>query len=212
MKKPKKEVKSKLLEGIKLQLFSDSGDGDSVPPNTTDQEPSQDTPPTQTEDKTFNQDDVNDIVAKRLAREKVKFEEEYKAKLETEKQEAEKLAKLSEAERQKAILDKQQQEFETERAEFQREKIELEVTKQMASKNLPIEFAPLLVTEDADSSFENIKSFEKNWQEALEKAVNEKLKGNTPKAGGSNAEQTGIGARLAESRKTQQTIKENPYF
>lgn len=67
------------------------------------------------ETKTFNQEDVNDIVAKRLAREKAKFESEYKAKLENEKKEAERLAKLSEAEREKAITDKAKAEFEAER-------------------------------------------------------------------------------------------------
>ena len=140
------------------------------------------------DDKTFNQKELDEILAKRLLRERAKFEEDFKAKLETEKKEAEKLAKLSEAERAKAILDKQQAEFDQERSSFQKEKIELEVTKQLAAKSLPIEFANLLVDETAEISFENIATFEKNWQTALERAVKEKIAGKTPDVGGSKIE------------------------
>ena len=164
---------------LNLQHFADGAtDQDEKPEDTlpTDEKPEDET-------KTFNQEDVNDIVAKRLAREKAKFESEYKAKLENEKKEAERLAKLSEAEREKAITDKAKAEFEAERNAFQLEKIELQVTKELAEKGLPISFAKLLVTDNADTSLENIKTFEKNWQDALSKAVDEKIKGTAPKGG-----------------------------
>lgn len=164
---------------LNLQFFSDDPEGTPGNPGET---PSADDK-TEGETKTFNQEDVNDIVAKRLAREKVKYEEEFKAKLASEKKEAERLAKLSEAEREKAITDKAKAEFEAERSAFQLEKIELEVTKQLAEKNLPISFAKMLVTDDADTSLKNIKKFEKDWQDALSKAVDEKVKGTSPRGG-----------------------------
>lgn len=158
---------------LNLQLFAEETE-ETLP---TDEKKEVETEET----KTFTQDDINDIVSKRLERERVKFEKDYKEKLATETAEAEKLAKLSEAERAKAIFEKQQSEFETERAKFQMEKIELQVTKELAEKGLPITFASLLVTKDADTSLENINKFEKDWQEALDKAVNEKLKTTSPK-------------------------------
>lgn len=159
---------------MNLQLFAEE-----TPPTDDKIEDETDKAPEET--KTFTQEDINDIVSKRLERERAKFEKDYKEKLATETAEAEKLAKLSEAERAKAIFEKQQAEFETERAKFQREKIELQVTKELASKGLPITFANLLVTNDADTSLENINKFEKDWQEALDKAVDEKLKTTSPK-------------------------------
>lgn len=124
-------------------------------------------------EKTFTQEEVDSLIQKRLDRALKKAQEE--------KEEAEKLAKMSEAERQKALFEKEKAEFEEERKKYQREKLELEVTKQLNSKGLPIEFGSYLLGENAEDSFNRIKEFEVKWQQALEKAINERLKGNTPK-------------------------------
>ena len=124
-------------------------------------------------EKTFTQEEVDSLIQKRLDRALKKAQEE--------KEEAEKLAKMSEAERQKALFEKEKAEFEEERKKYQREKLELEVTKQLSSKNLPVEFGTYLLGENAEDSFNRIKNFEVKWQQALEKAINERLKGNTPK-------------------------------
>lgn len=124
-------------------------------------------------EKTFTQQEVDNLIQKRLDRALKKAQEE--------KEEAEKLAKMSEAERQKALFEKEKAEFEEERKKYQREKLELEVTKQLSSKNLPVEFGTYLLGKNAEDSFNRIKEFEVKWQQALEKAINERLKGNTPK-------------------------------
>ena len=128
--------------------------------------------------KTFTQEEVDKMIQKRLSRERKDIE----AKIEAERQEAERLAKLSEAERQKAMFEKQVAEFEATKRAFEQEKLLNETSKQLASKNLPIEFAEMLKAQDAESTFENIKIFEAKFNEAVEKLVNERLKGNTPKA------------------------------
>ena len=128
--------------------------------------------------KTFTQEEVDKMIQKRLSRERKDIE----AKIEAERQEAERLAKLSEAERQKAMFEKQVAEFEATKKAFEQEKLLNETSKQLASKNLPIEFAEMLKAQDAESTFENIKIFEAKFNEAVEKLVNERLKGNTPKA------------------------------
>lgn len=126
-------------------------------------------------EKTFTQEELDKIIEKRLARALKKAEEE--------KIEAERLAKMSEAERQQALFNKEKAKFEEERKQYQREKMELEVIKQMSSKGLPVEFSKYLIADDAETALNNIKTFEAEWQKAIEKAVNEKLKGSTPKAG-----------------------------
>lgn len=193
---------------INLQMFNDEGTEETPPTDKKiEGEENKDI-------KSFNQDDVNEILTKRLAKERVKFEEEFKNKLALEKKESERLAKLSEDDREKEVLRVAKEEFDTERRTFLKEKLELQVTKELAEKGLPISFAKLLVTDAADTSLENIKSFEKDWQTALEKAVVEKLKGTNPKTGGGSlTSESGLGKRLAEQKKlSEPEIKENPYF
>lgn len=129
------------------------------------------------EEKTFTQDELDKIIEKRLARALKKADEE--------RQEAERLAKMSAAERVKAEFEKEKQNFEEERKQYQRDKLELQVVKELGAKNLPAEFSKYLLSEDAETCMTNIKEFEIQWQNAIEKAVNERLKGDTPKAGNS---------------------------
>ena len=144
-----------------------------VSQGTTEQEQTQE--PTV---KTFTQEEVDKMIQKRLSRERKDIE----AKIEAERREAEELAKLSEAEKQKKLFEKQVAEFEATKRAFEQEKLLNETSKQLASKNLPIEFAEMLKAQDAESTFENIKIFEAKFNEAVEKLVNERLKGKTPKA------------------------------
>ena len=101
--------------------------------------------------KTFTQDELNKIVAERIAKEK------------------------------KKLFEKQVREFEETKKAFEAERLLNETSKQLASKNLPIEFAEMLKGEDAESTFNNINVFEAKFNEALEKMVTERLRGATPK-------------------------------
>lgn len=120
-------------------------------------------------EKLFTQEEINDIISKRLERERKKAEEE--------RQEAERLAKMSEAERQQELFNKEQEKFEKERQEFKRQQMELQVTKELNTKGLPVEFASYLIAGDAESCMNNIKTFEEKWTNALEEAVKERIKG-----------------------------------
>ena len=135
--------------------------------------------------KTFTQEEVDKMISKRLQRERKDIE----AKIEAERKEAEELAKLSEAEKQRKLFEKQVKEFEETKRAFENERLLNETSKQLASKNLPIEFAEMLKGNDAESTFENIKAFEIKFNEALEKMVTERLRGNAPKAGTVKASQ-----------------------
>ena len=127
--------------------------------------------------KTFTQDEVNEMISKRLQRERKDIE----AKIEAERKEAEELAKLSEAEKQRKLFEKQVKEFEETKRAFENERLLNETSKQLASKNLPIEFAEMLKGNDAEKTFENIQLFEAKFNEAVEKVVTERLRGNVPK-------------------------------
>ena len=141
------------------------------------QEQAQVQEPAQPEVKTFTQEEMDKIIAKRLARERKDIE----AKIEAERKEAEELAKLSEAEKQKKLFEKQVKEFEETKRAFEAEKLLNETSKQLASRNLPVEFAEMLKADDAESTYENIKLFEEKFNAALERMVNDRLRGVTPK-------------------------------
>lgn len=120
------------------------------------------------------------------------------------KSEAERLAKLSDAEREA----EEKKAFQTEREQFNREKLETETTKQLALKGLPTDFAKQLTGKDATETLANIAAFEKSYTAAVEKGVNDRLKGSSPKAGGTTAAsgaaaggaKTGMMAAISEAQ------------
>ena len=121
------------------------------------------------EEKKFSQEEVDSILKNRLERELKKFKQELS--------EAEKLAKMSEEERAKLEMDKMKAEFEAEKAQFQKEKLEIAATKILSKEGLPVDFAPLLLGEDAEATKTNIDAFKGAFQDAVEKAVEDKLRG-----------------------------------
>lgn len=135
-----------------------------------------------TKEKTFTQEEVDKMIKQRLAREKKDIAE----KIEAERQEAEKLAKMSEREKQQALLDKREKALAEREAALDRANLLNETTKQLSSKNLPIEFADFLMAQDAETTFNRLSEFEMKWNTALETAVNARLKGNAPAAATSN--------------------------
>ena len=141
--------------------------------------------------KTFTQEEVNAILEKRLSREIKKIEaEKQKAmelELKAELEEAEKLAKMSEAERVKAKAEKERIKFEKERKKFEEEMRAFNQERMLnttmttlSEKNLPVEFASFLRADNAEQIMENIAIFGKHFNEAVEKAVTERLRGKTP--------------------------------
>lgn len=127
--------------------------------------------------KTFTQDEVNEMISKRLQRER----KDIKAQIEAERKQAEELAKLSEQEKASKLLELKEKELNDKIKAFENEKLLNETTKQLASKNLPVQFAEMLKGNDAEKTFENIQLFEVKFNEAVEKVVGERLRGNVPK-------------------------------
>lgn len=149
---------------------------------------------TEEEVKTFTQEEVNEMIAKRVAREAKKIakeqEETLKARLEAERLESEKLAKMNEADRARALAEKREKELIEREEKLLAKERELEqsmllnVSKDMlAERGLSIEFSKMILasSRDAESIKENIDIFKKNFDEAVEKAVSERLRGSIPK-------------------------------
>lgn len=127
-------------------------------------------------EKLFTQEDLNQIIKKRLEKEKDKFRQE----LEAERNEAERLAKMSASEREIEKLRIEKEEFEAEKQQFARERLLMETNKQMMQRNLPIDFAEYLLSDSAEKTLDNINQFQEKWDAAINNAINSKLAGTSP--------------------------------
>ena len=90
-------------------------------------------------------------------------------KLDQEKEEAQRLAKLNEEEKMQHELNKQKQAFEDERKQFLRERKEHETTLELSNLGLPILFAKYLIDESDEVTNANIKKLKKSFQNQLKK-------------------------------------------
>lgn len=137
------------------------------------------------------QDNADDVQAKidaavsaQIAKAQAKWEQEFKKREELAKKEAERLSKLSDDERAKAELENTRKELEKQKADFEREKLKYEAAKVLSQRSLPVDFVDYLIGADNESTLENIKTFEKKFNKAVEDAVTVKLKGKAPQTGG----------------------------
>ena len=173
------------LKGLDLQLFADSGDTTDVDNKGVDQPNNNDNQ----EPKTYTQDEVDRLlqseadkrVTEALKTARAKWEKEYKEKLEREKREAERLSKLSAEEREKELLKQKEQELAEKEKAIRMKELHLDTIEILAEEGLPVGFAEFLIKDDAETTNENIKKFKKEWQEALSKAVDERIKGKSPR-------------------------------
>ena len=105
-----KEEQKKL--GLNIQLFAEDGEGEVKEPENKGEKKEPETPPAKpkTFDEMLKENDYQSEFDKRNAKSietaKAKWEADYKKKLEAEKSEAERLAKLTEEEKMKEALEK----------------------------------------------------------------------------------------------------------
>ncbi|OBY11911.1 hypothetical protein CP373A1_03025 [Clostridium paraputrificum] len=159
-----------------------NGSGNTGNTDTTTQNESTSNEKTETNqsEKTFTQKDVDKLIQERVAREQAKWEK----KVQDERTEAEKLAKMNAD--QKAEYEKQKREDELAKREKDITTRELRAAayETLAEKNLPKELVDILNYESVETCNKSIEAVEKAFQSAVEKAVNDKLRGGNPPKGG----------------------------
>lgn len=179
------EFTKELLVPMNIQMFAD-GDGTDTPPADDSGTADKDKQNEQGE-KTFTRSDI----AKMIAAEKSKWEQEYEAKVEKERNEAAELAKLSEKDRQKALIQKEKDEFEKEKAAFRKEQLAVEKGKQLTAQGIPADFAHRITGDTAEDILEDVKAFRAEWDKAVEAKVNERLASkNTTRVGTGGGQMT----------------------
>lgn len=144
-------------------------------------------------DKTY-QSEFDKRVSKALETAKSKWEADYNSKLETAKTEAEKLAKMNADEKAKYAEEKRIAELEKREKDITTRELRATAYETLAEKDLPKDLVDILNYSDAEACNKSIESVEKAFQSAVERAVNEKLRGgNPPKGGQSENPTTGFG-------------------
>lgn len=132
-------------------------------------------------------EDVEARIAKAVEEAKEKWKQDYEKKVAAKKKEAERLAKLSEDERQKAELESTRKALEDREAELSRKELRLEMVKVLADRKLPVSFMDYLLAENSEETMKRIQTFEKQYKKAVEDGVNERLKGHAPQASGTSS-------------------------
>lgn len=199
----------KQLMPMHLQFFADPGDND--------------TPPAEEQTPEFDAENLTD---EQLAAIKEKFgfkdndeidtivkgkKSKWQKELEQEKNEAARLAKLSESERQKALIQKEKDDFEKEKAEFRKEQLFVEKGKQLTANGMPADFATRVTGETAEEILEDVKALREEWDRAVEAKVNERLASKSKTRVGTGAGQMTKAEIMAikDSKERQRMIAEN---
>ena len=149
-------------------------------------------------------------VAKVLSKKQAEWQEAKDKELEEAKSEAAKLAKMSAEERAKAEADKRQGELEKREKAINLREYRYEAKHQLEENGLPDSFVDMVLSEDAETTKNNIGAIKAEFDKAIEAAVNEKLKGNNPKAGGRTGALTKSEIlKVADTVERQRLIAEN---
>lgn len=138
---------------------------------------------TQTELNAKLQAEADKRVTEALKTAKTNWQKEYEQKIQQERKEAERLAKLSEEERQKELDEKYKNELSKREKDIFKKEMKLEAVNILSNKKLPVSFADMVIGESAEDTHERIGVFEKAFKEAVESEVNTRIKGSRPSTG-----------------------------
>lgn len=145
--------------------------------------------------KTFSQDEVNDIIAKRVNEINAKNEEKTAKAIQDALADYERKAKLSDEEKNREEQEKLKAELANKDRDLRIRENRVEARIILQEKSMPDVFAEYVVTDDLETTKANIDRFEKTWNEALSKAVDQKMAGKTPDNPSNNPQPSGDGKK-----------------
>lgn len=159
---------------------------------TTEEEPKVDEPGTLSLTQSELDSMLDKRVSKALETAKGKWEEETQAKI----SKAEELAKMSAAQRKEAEEQQRSAELEKREKELNLREYRYEAKHQLEEQGLSEKFVDMVLSDDAETTKNNITSLKAEFDKSIEAAVNERLKGSTPSAGGKTDTKSDISSAL----------------
>ena len=173
-------------KGLKMNLpllAEDTGAGNGGENNPPDENKPEGKTYTEEELQNLIQSESDKRVTQALKKKESEWEEDYKKRLETEKSEAAKLAEMNA---------QQKAEYERDQLKAKLDKLEKAETLNQMSKtargilkdqdiSIDDDLLGLLVTTDAEETKLNVNNFAKMFKKAVDDAVNDRVRGKTPK-------------------------------
>ena len=189
----RKLLQNSLTMGMNLQFFAESddtgaddsnGSGTDAEDGTGTGDNAEDDNDSQSFDDFLkgegNQAEFDRRVEKAIKKAVGKAQEKWKVLTDDKVSEAEKLAKMTKEEKAQYLQQKKENDLNAREAEITKRELMAEAKNTLAEKKLPASLAGVLNYTDADSCKKSIEAVEKAFQEAVEVAVEEKLKGGKP--------------------------------
>lgn len=139
---------------------------------TVDTQENVDTVQEEKHERTFTRAEIG----KMLSAERSKWEAEQEAK----ENEAKKLAKMNADEKQKYQLDQREQELADREKAIARKELTAEAKAMLSERDLPVELVNVVDLTSAETVSASIGALQKSWEQAVQKGVQEKLKGKAP--------------------------------
>lgn len=130
--------------------------------------------------KTFSQDEVNNIVSERLKDVKSKQDEAIKNAVALAVAEERRQAKLTEEEREKEAKSKREAELKAREEQITLRERKLQAQELLQAKHIPIDLVDFVVDLDETKTKENIEKLAKTYNKSVETGVTDKLKGTPP--------------------------------
>lgn len=169
---------------MNLQLFAEPGPEPAPTPQPTPEtkpEPeSTPEPAPQSFDEILKNKDYQAEFDRRVQKALGTAKEKWELLLDDKLSEADKLAKMNKEEKAEYLRQKKEKELADKEAAITRRELMAEAKNTLAEKKLPVGLAEVLNYSDAESCNKSIAAVEKAFQEAVQAAVEEKLKGGTP--------------------------------
>lgn len=137
-----------------------------------------------------NQAEFDRRVAKALDTSRTKMQADIEAKMQEARTEAEKMAKMNAEQKAQYEREKQAKELADREAAITKRELMATAKEQLAEKGLPISLASVLNYSSAEECTASIDAVGKAFQEAVEKAVNDRLAGGKPPKKADNPEAT----------------------
>ena len=173
-----------MYQKMNLQLFAEpASDPATTPEPEPKPEPESDPAPQSFDDVLKNKDyqaEFDRRVQKGIDTALAKAQEKWQALTDDKLSEAEKLAKMTKEEKAQYLAQKQEKALAAREADITKRELMAEAKNTLAEKKLPVGLAEVLDYTDAESCSKSIEAVEKAFQEAVQAAVEEKLKGGTP--------------------------------
>ncbi len=143
---------------------------------TGDKEP----PKTKTFDEILKEGNFQAEFDRRVQKALGTAKDKWSALMDDKLSEAEKLSKMNKEEKTEYLRQKQEKDIQDREAAITRRELMAEAKNTLAEKKLPASLAEVLNYADADTCSKSISAVEKAFQEAVQMAVEEKLKGGKP--------------------------------